>query len=111
EAARCDKAGLPLSLIVADLDHFKQINDRYGHPTGDAVLVDVAARLRSCMRAQEALGRYGGEEFLAVLPGSSHQGAMAVADRMREAVAARPAEVAGITLCLSISAGVASTDM
>jgi len=111
EAARCDKAGLPLSLIVADLDHFKQINDRYGHPAGDAVLVDVAGRLRSCMRPQEALGRYGGEEFLVVLPGSSHQAALAVAERMRAAVAAEPAQVVGTTLRLSISAGVASTDM
>lgn len=111
EADRCDKAGLPLSLIVADLDHFKQINDRYGHPAGDAVLVQVASRLRGCMRPQEALGRYGGEEFLVVLPGSSHQTALAVAERMRAAVAAEPETVGGTALNLTISAGVASTDM
>jgi diguanylate cyclase (GGDEF)-like protein len=111
EAIRCDKAALPLSLIVVDLDYFKKINDTYGHPAGDAVLVKVASRLRSCIRPQEALGRYGGEEFLIVLPGSSHVTAMRVAERMRSAVAAQPEAVGGAMLNLSISAGVASTDM
>lgn len=110
EAIRCDKAGVPLSLIVADLDYFKKINDTYGHPAGDAVLVKVASRLRSCIRPQEALGRYGGEEFLIVLPGSSSATAMAVAERMRAAVAAQPETIAGASLSLTISAGVASTD-
>lgn len=111
EAIRCDKLGLPLSLIVADLDYFKKINDTYGHPAGDAVLVKVASRLRSCIRPQEALGRYGGEEFLIVLPGSSHATAMAVAERMRTAIAAQPEVIGNATLNLTISAGVASTDM
>ncbi|WP_158597977.1 GGDEF domain-containing protein [Noviherbaspirillum saxi] len=111
EAIRCDKAGLPLSLIVADLDYFKKINDTYGHPAGDAVLVKVASRLRSCIRPQEALGRYGGEEFLIVLPGASHATAMTVAERMRAAIAAQPEAIGGTNLNLTISAGVASTDM
>lgn len=111
EAIRCDKAGVPLSLIVADLDYFKKINDTYGHQAGDAVLVKVASRLRSCIRPQEALGRYGGEEFLIVLPGSSSATAMAVAERMRQAVALHPEAIGGATLSLTISAGVASTDM
>jgi diguanylate cyclase (GGDEF)-like protein len=111
EAIRCDKAGLPLALIVADLDYFKKINDTYGHPAGDAVLVKVASRLRSCIRPQEALGRYGGEEFLIVLPGSSHQTAMAVAERMRQAIAAQPETIGSTTLSLTISAGVAATDV
>lgn len=111
EAIRCDKAGQPLSLIVADLDYFKKINDTYGHPAGDAVLVKAASRLRSCIRPQEALGRYGGEEFLIVLPGSSHTTAMAVAERMRAAIASQPEVIAGATLNLTISAGVASTDV
>lgn len=111
EAIRCDKAGIPLSLIVADLDYFKKINDTYGHPAGDAVLVKVASRLRSCIRPQEALGRYGGEEFLIVLPGASHKTAMAVAERMRAAIAAQPESINGVTLNLTISAGIASTDL
>lgn len=111
EAIRCDKAGVPLSLIVADLDYFKKINDTYGHPAGDAVLVKVASRLRSCIRPQEALGRYGGEEFLIVLPGSSHKTAMAVAERMRATIASQPEVIGGATLNLTISAGIASTDI
>lgn len=111
EAIRCDKAGVPLSLIVADLDYFKRINDTHGHPAGDTVLVKVASRLRSCIRPQEALGRYGGEEFLIVLPGSSHSTAMAVAERMRIAIASQPEVIGGTTLGLTISAGVASTDV
>lgn len=111
EAIRCDKAGVPLSLIVADLDFFKKINDTYGHPAGDAVLVKVASRLRSCIRPQEALGRYGGEEFLIVLPGSSHTTAMAVAERMRLAIASQPEAIGSASLNLTISAGVASTDL
>ncbi len=109
EATRCDKVGAPLSLIVADLDHFKKINDTYGHPAGDAVLVKVASRLRSCIRPQEALGRYGGEEFLIVLPGSDAAAAMSVAERMRETIEAQPEVISGVTLKLTISAGVAST--
>ena len=111
EAIRCDKAGVPLSLIVADLDYFKKINDTYGHPAGDAVLVKVASSLRSCIRPQEALGRYGGEEFLIVLPGSSHKTATAVAERMRATIAAQPETINGTALNLTISAGIASTDL
>lgn len=110
EAIRCDKLGQPLGLIVVDLDHFKKINDTYGHPAGDAVLVKVASRLRSCIRPQEALGRYGGEEFLIVLPGASHATAMTVAERMRAAIASQPEVINGVTLNLTISAGVATSD-
>lgn len=109
ESDRCDKQGVPLSLIVIDLDFFKKINDSFGHQAGDAVLVSVAARLRSCMRPQEALGRYGGEEFLAVLPGACDETAQAMAERMRQAVAAQPELLGDVSLNLSISAGVAST--
>lgn len=111
ESIRCDKIGAPISLIVADLDYFKKINDNYGHPAGDAVLVNVASKLRNCIRPQEALGRYGGEEFLVVLPGASHVTAMSVAERMRREVAAAPVVVNGVTFNLTISAGVASTDI
>lgn len=109
EADRCDKLGVPLSLIVVDLDFFKKINDSHGHQAGDTVLVNVAARLRSCIRPQEALGRYGGEEFLVVLPGACPQTALAVAERMCQAVAAQPEAVGGVTLNLSISGGIACT--
>jgi diguanylate cyclase (GGDEF)-like protein len=111
EAVRCDKLGVPLSLIVLDLDFFKKINDSYGHPAGDTVLVKVASRLRSCIRPAEALGRYGGEEFLVVLPATSQGTAMAVAERMRRAIADQPEVIGEASFNLSISAGVASTEM
>jgi diguanylate cyclase (GGDEF)-like protein len=111
EAQRCDKSGMPLSVIVMDLDFFKKINDTYGHPAGDEVLVRVTSRLRSCIRAQESLGRYGGEEFLAVLPGSTHEVAYSIAQRMREAVAAQGISIDGTMVEVTISAGVCSTDM
>ncbi|HCE09353.1 MAG TPA: hypothetical protein DEQ40_12275 [Oxalobacteraceae bacterium] len=110
ESVRCDKVGVPLSLIVLDLDFFKKINDSYGHPAGDTVLVKVASRLRSCIRPAEALGRYGGEEFLVVLPATSEATAMAVAERMRRAIAEQPEVIGEASFNLSISAGVASTE-
>lgn len=110
EADRCDKAGLPLSLVVVDLDYFKRINDTYGHVAGDAALVRVASRLRGCIRSQEALGRYGGEEFLVVLPETSQENAMAVAERMRAAVAAQPERIGNVLMRFTISAGAASTE-
>ncbi len=106
EATRCEKMGVPLSVVVLDLDFFKRINDTYGHPAGDAVLASVSNRLRSCMRPLESLGRYGGEEFLAVLPGSSLAVALSIAERMREVIAAVPQNLDGELVGLSISAGV-----
>jgi diguanylate cyclase (GGDEF)-like protein len=94
-----------------DLDFFKKINDTHGHPAGDEVLVRVTSRLRSCIRQQESLGRYGGEEFLAVLPGSSHDVAYAIAERMREAVAAQGVGIGDAVIDVTISAGVCSTDL
>jgi diguanylate cyclase (GGDEF)-like protein len=100
-----------LSVIVSDLDFFKRINDTYGHPAGDAVLVKVASRLRSCIRRQDSVGRYGGEEFLAVLPDASHDEAFAIAERMRVAVAAEAEVIGDAMVNLTISAGVASTEL
>ncbi len=111
EAVRCDKLDVPLSVIVVDLDFFKKINDTYGHPAGDTVLVKVTSRLRSCIRQQDSVGRYGGEEFLAVLPGASHEVARSIAERMRAAVAAQEEAIGEAMVKLTISAGFASTDL
>lgn len=110
ESIRCEKMRIPLSVVVIDLDHFKKINDTYGHPVGDTVLVKAASRMRSCIRPQEALGRYGGEEFLVVLPGASLATAQSVAERMRATIAAQPEQIGDITVNLSISAGVVSSE-
>jgi diguanylate cyclase (GGDEF)-like protein len=83
ELARAQRSGAPVSVIVVDIDGFKSINDRYGHPIGDQVIVRVAQCLSDCVRRQDHLARWGGEEFLIVLPDIDLQGAHAAAERMR----------------------------
>jgi diguanylate cyclase (GGDEF)-like protein len=83
ETERARRTGQPLCLLVADLDHFKQINDMHGHPAGDAVLKEFVARVRDGLRAQDILGRYGGEEFLILLPATEVEQAVQVAERVR----------------------------
>ncbi len=95
----------PLSAVMCDIDHFKAVNDRYGHPAGDEVLRGVAKRLRRTVRGSGGLvGRWGGEEFLILLPGLARPEAHALAERLRQAVAATP--VAGLPVTASL--GVAS---
>jgi two-component system cell cycle response regulator len=100
--------GRPLSIAIIDIDHFKAVNDAHGHPAGDTALIAVTSALRTHMRAEDSLGRLGGEEFLAVLPDTDHDAALAAAERMREEVAATPIEHAGIPLALTVSLGVAT---
>lgn len=90
ELIRSARERRPLSLVLADLDHFKQVNDTYGHFAGDAVLCEFTRRIQSTMRSYDALGRYGGEEFLIVLPGCDDTCAYQQAERMRLAVATDP---------------------
>lgn len=80
------RTGVAVSVILCDLDHFKNINDRYGHEAGDAALVKVASVLKGAVRETDALGRWGGEEFIAVLPATAAAGAKEVAERMRLAI-------------------------
>jgi len=87
EIARAGRLGEHLSVVIADLDHFKTINDRYGHPTGDRVLADAAAVFGNHLRPYDLAARYGGEEFILLLPATSTEGAMVVAERMRKTVA------------------------
>lgn len=75
-----------MSLIMADLDHFKSINDEYGHAAGDQVLVGAAAVLTAQSRAYDLAARYGGEEFVLLLPGTSQYEAVGIAERIREAI-------------------------
>lgn len=77
-----------IALLMLDIDHFKQINDVHGHVTGDEALIAVAATLRDCLREQDVIGRYGGEEFLVILPGTDQHEAAEIAERCRNAVAA-----------------------
>jgi diguanylate cyclase (GGDEF)-like protein len=107
ELKRADRTGDPVSVILCDLDHFKNINDQYGHETGDTALIDVAAVLRRALRESDALGRWGGEEFMAILPATDADGAVEVAERMRAAIAA--AKLGGLSDSITISLGIASS--
>jgi diguanylate cyclase (GGDEF)-like protein len=110
ELARAQRYGQPLSLIMADVDGFKGINDAHGHPSGDAVLRELVRVLNSSMRRSEMLCRFGGEEFIIMLPQTNVQAAMVVAERMRKTVAGhRFADEHGrVGLSITISVGVAS---
>ncbi len=108
ELARGHRAGQTVSLVLLDLDHFKSVNDRYGHPAGDAALRHVATALRANTRSYDLVGRWGGEEFLLLLPGAGTDEAAEVADRVRAALAAEPIDMPnGDRLVLRVSAGVA----
>jgi diguanylate cyclase (GGDEF)-like protein len=89
ELARLERFGGSLALVVADLDWFKDVNDRYGHPAGDAVLREFAVLLQETLRNVDLAGRWGGEEFLLILPGTDLGGGVQVAERIRAALAGR----------------------
>jgi two-component system, cell cycle response regulator len=95
EVARARRYRTPLCLAIGDVDHFKSVNDRFGHNMGDQVLVQVAAALQSSVREVDLVGRWGGEEFLMVLPDTAGEGALVVAERVRAAVEALPAFTGG----------------
>jgi len=90
ELARAAREGNALSLLMVDLDRFKQINDTHGHAAGDAVLRESARRMQDTIRSYDGVGRYGGEEFLIVLPGCDGKSALVQAERVREIFAAAP---------------------
>jgi diguanylate cyclase (GGDEF)-like protein len=108
EVKRARRTGTAVSVILGDLDHFKNINDRHGHEAGDAALVQTASILKAALRESDALGRWGGEEFIAVLPGTEIAGARAVAERMRVTIAS--ASFTGIPDKITISLGVATSE-
>src|SRR5439155_6302983 len=110
ELARVERFGGALALVVADLDWFKDVNDRYGHPSGDAVLREFAALLQESVRDVDLAGRWGGEEFLLILPGTDLSGGAQVADRIRLALAGRIVLSAdGTPIPVTASFGVAGT--
>lgn len=111
EIERFRRYGRPASLAMVDIDHFKSINDTYGHPAGDTVLRQVAAVLEAAKRPNDVLGRLGGEEFAMLMPETSAEAALAAADRFREAIASAAIEPsAGVHLVVTASFGVATLD-
>jgi len=105
ELARAHREGHPLSLLLVDLDRFKQINDEHGHQVGDAVLREASARMKSAIRRYDSIGRYGGEEFLVVLPGCDAVGGAAQGERLRLALASRPFSIGGQAITVTCSIG------
>lgn len=108
EFARCRRYDRNLSVLLFDIDHFKQINDRYGHLTGDYVLKELADVLRNRIRKEELLARYGGEEFVVILPESTKQVAVDFAEIIRRKVEGHTFEFEGQKMRITISVGVAS---
>jgi diguanylate cyclase (GGDEF)-like protein len=107
ELTRSQREGQPLGIIMADLDHFKRINDTHGHPAGDAVLREASSRMRAWLRVYDTVGRYGGEEFLILSPGCTGSETLGIAERLREAIADTPVKFADKLIPMTLSLGVA----
>ena len=110
EIARRKQSPRSLSLVMFDADHFKTVNDTYGHPAGDAVLCHLAKLLTSTFRQVDVVARVGGEEFAVLLPSTDLQTALKIANRLRENVASQAVEVDGVKIRFTVSGGVASMD-
>ncbi len=110
-SANARRHAIPMGLAIVDVDHFKAVNDTYGHPVGDAVLVEVARRLATVVREGDVVGRWGGEEFLVIAPHSPAGGVARLGERLRAAVAESPVtyEVDAPPVPVTISVGCAFT--
>lgn len=108
ELDRAHRAGAPVSVAMADLDHFKHINDSCGHLAGDAVLREAARRMQDSVRTYDAVGRYGGEEFLLVLPGLERDAAVQMTDRLRRVVCGAPVATGTGPVSVTVSVGMST---
>jgi diguanylate cyclase (GGDEF)-like protein len=107
EISRLGRYGRPFSVLLFDLDRFKRINDTYGHGVGDRCLKEVVAQVKARVRSSDMVGRYGGEEFVVILPETQATAARVMADKLRQAIEETEFAVAGERLLLTISIGVA----
>jgi diguanylate cyclase (GGDEF)-like protein len=105
EMDRCGRDGTNFGLVIADVDHFKKVNDTYGHLTGDAVLREMAKRINSSLRSYDSVGRYGGEEFIILLPGCDVAEASELAERLRASIAEAPVQANGGEFSCTLSFG------
>ncbi|MCA1828442.1 MAG: GGDEF domain-containing protein [Myxococcales bacterium] len=110
EMARCARHGRALSLVLLDIDHFKKINDTYGHLAGDYVLRELASALKSRIRKEECFARYGGEEFALVLPETGHENTVFLADKLRKIIEQHQFVFEGKHIPVTFSAGVADLE-
>jgi two-component system, cell cycle response regulator len=109
ERSRQDRGGNSFAIVLADLDHFKYVNDTHGHLAGDAVLQEAARRMTNFIRPYDAVGRYGGEEFLIVVPSSDAMGALGLSERIRQGIEAKPVLAEGASISITASFGVAAS--
>jgi diguanylate cyclase (GGDEF)-like protein len=108
EYSRAKRSGLPLGLVIFDIDHFKSVNDSHGHLIGDRVIVNIAKKAKLHLREGDVLVRYGGEEFLCILPGATSEGVVAVCERIRRAVETMAVRDRGRTISCTVSLGFTS---
>jgi two-component system cell cycle response regulator len=108
EFARASRERAFVAVLLADLDRFRKLNDQYGPGAGDDVLREAVGRMRASVRAYDAVGRYGGEEFLLVLPGTDGLTGLYIAERIREAVGNKPVQASGQPISVTVSLGVAA---
>lgn len=106
ELARAARAHRPTSILIADIDFFKKINDRYGHPVGDEVLQQVAHLFAACVRATDVVARLGGEEFIVLMPNTGQAGAMALAEKLRASLAQQVLAIGPLQVPVTVSVGV-----
>ncbi len=110
EIARHRRSGLPFSIAMADLDHFKAVNDDFGHDVGDSILVETGIRMKSMLRSQDTVARWGGEEFMVLLPDTGLEGACVAAEKIRRRIAVAPYYAAAREIRITASFGVACFD-
>jgi two-component system cell cycle response regulator len=108
ELSRSAREKGPVGVVMVDLDHFKSVNDNYGHLVGDAVLCEAARRMQTAMRPYDSIGRYGGEEFLILLPGCDEQASFSQAERLRKQLAQSDMALNETSICVTASFGVTS---
>jgi len=108
EVLRTRREGTPLGVIMLDIDHFKSVNDRYGHMAGDLVLREVSRRLQLSMRPYDSIGRYGGDEFVVVAPGCNLEKARLLAERLCVSIGSKPIQELAVSIYVTVSLGVST---
>ncbi|MGD9367917.1 MAG: GGDEF domain-containing protein [Desulfobacteraceae bacterium] len=106
--SEANRHGRSLSMMMLDLDHFKSVNDKHGHPVGDAVLKAISTRITAMLRSEDIFARYGGEEFAVILPETTIKGAIQLAERIRMAIADLVVKINGASLNVTVSAGISA---
>jgi diguanylate cyclase (GGDEF)-like protein len=107
ELGRASRSESKVAVLMIDLDHFKEINDRFGHHAGDVAIIEASTRMRDSVRAHDLVGRYGGEEFLAVIPEADYPIAVQIAERIRQELAAKPMKWNSNEITVTVTIGVA----